>query len=460
MTVALDVPPKPRGFTFADKTRYAILVLSTLCLSIIQSNTLTLNFTIICMGPSENVTTGQTGEESTYVYSPSQKSQLFSIVAVGALVAVYPTIWLIQIFGPRKVVSVYGFVSALATALLPLFAFWGFYYFLFIRFVQGTALSVCLNVIGYVTGHWSMLKTNALFIAFLSCFYQIGPIFTMPVSGLLCESSFGWPSVYYLHAAVTVVLFALFYYFYRDVPHIHRNVSERELGKIQRGKEGMPQREAVPYRAILTTHAIWACWVSAVGNFMGVQLTMQYSPTYLNKVMGFPVEMTGLLAAIPQVFTFITKIVAGLISDKATCCRPVVSVKIFNTIALAGMGVFCFGLAFIPKSAPYLGLAFFYGACIILGFNCGAFFKSSQIIARHHNHFIMGNNSFINCLSALLVPVVVSFFVTEDTVEEWFWVWMIHAILLFVTNLYFCVFGKAEAAEWTKKRPTDSVAAA
>uniref|UniRef100_A0A1I8AQM7 MFS domain-containing protein n=1 Tax=Steinernema glaseri TaxID=37863 RepID=A0A1I8AQM7_9BILA len=380
-----DAPPKKPSFTFADKTRYAILVLSTLCLSIIQSNTLTLNFTIICMGPpsSQNGTLEEDLDASPYVYSPSQKSQLFSIVAVGALVAVYPTIWLIQLFGPRKVVSVYGLVSALSTALIPLSASWGFYYFLVMRFIQGSALSVCLNVIGYVTGHWSMLKTNALFIAFLSCFYQFGPIFTMPVSGLLCESSFGWPSVYYLHAIITVVLFVLFYYFYRDVPHMHRNVSEKELGKIQRGKEGMPQREPVPYKAILTSHAIWACWVAAIGNFMGVQLTMQYSPTYLNKVMGFPVEMTGLLAAIPQVFTFITKIVAGLISDKASCCSPEASVKIFNTIAVGGMGIFCFGLAFIPKSAPFLGLVFFYGACIILGFNCGAFFKSSQIIARY-----------------------------------------------------------------------------
>ncbi|TKR77153.1 hypothetical protein L596_018173 [Steinernema carpocapsae] len=48
-------------------------------------------------------------------------------------------------------------------------------------------------------------------------------------------------------------------------------------------------------------------------------------------------------------FTFITKIVAGIISDKANCCSPLVSVRVFNTIALGGMSLFLLGLVYIPK---------------------------------------------------------------------------------------------------------------
>uniref|UniRef100_A0A1I8APJ2 MFS domain-containing protein n=1 Tax=Steinernema glaseri TaxID=37863 RepID=A0A1I8APJ2_9BILA len=188
-------------------------------------------------------------------------------------------------FGPRKVVSAYGVVSALSTALIPASAGMGFYYLVVMRFLQGTALSVCLNVVAYVTGQWSMLKTNAVFIACLSGFYQFGPIFTMPISGMLCSSSLGWPSVYYVHSAVTVIFFVLFFYFYRDVPHMHRNVSARELGKIQRGKEDILHREPVPYKAILTSSAVWAVWIAAIGNFMGGVLPILYGPTYLNKVV-------------------------------------------------------------------------------------------------------------------------------------------------------------------------------
>ena len=80
---------------------------------------------------------------------------------------------------------------------------------------------------GSITSHWSTLKQNGIFIAILSSFLQvqyschfspmftifalqIAPIFTMPVSGELCTSSLGWPSVYYLHGLVSLLLFTMF----------------------------------------------------------------------------------------------------------------------------------------------------------------------------------------------------------------------------------------------------------
>lgn len=45
-----EPPPTSRDrFVFKNRTRFIILLICTLCLSIAQSNTLTLNFTIICM---------------------------------------------------------------------------------------------------------------------------------------------------------------------------------------------------------------------------------------------------------------------------------------------------------------------------------------------------------------------------------------------------------------------------
>jgi hypothetical protein len=38
---------------FGDGTRYAVLALSTLCLSLVVANAMTLNFTIICMHQGE-----------------------------------------------------------------------------------------------------------------------------------------------------------------------------------------------------------------------------------------------------------------------------------------------------------------------------------------------------------------------------------------------------------------------
>ncbi|KAK0403690.1 hypothetical protein QR680_017069 [Steinernema hermaphroditum] len=92
----------------------------------------------------------------------------------------------------------------------------------------------------------------------------------------------------------------------------------------------------------------------------------------------------------------------------------------------------------------------------------GAFFKSSQLVAKHHNLFIMGNNlnKLFKCLATLLAPVIVNIFVREDTFDEWWWVWMLHGVLLYVANVYFCIFGKGEPGEWTKVKPRPNQVAA
>lgn len=51
---------------------------------------------------------------------------------------------------------------------------------------------------------------------------KFAALLTMPLSGELCESSLGWPAVYYIQGTLTLVLFVLFYWFYRDTPRTHR----------------------------------------------------------------------------------------------------------------------------------------------------------------------------------------------------------------------------------------------
>jgi hypothetical protein len=58
----------------------------------------------------------------------------------------------------------------------------------------------------------------------------------MPMSGLLCESQFGWPMVFYIHALITAFLTAAWWIVYRDIPNRHPQISHAELRVIRRGK--------------------------------------------------------------------------------------------------------------------------------------------------------------------------------------------------------------------------------
>lgn len=58
-------------------------------------------------------------------------------------------------------------------------------------------------------------------------------------------------------------------------------------GSIYSGPGRQKKAKQVPYKALYSDPAIWAILVAAFGNFMGTQLSLQFMPTYINKVKIF-----------------------------------------------------------------------------------------------------------------------------------------------------------------------------
>ncbi|KAL3096032.1 hypothetical protein niasHS_005791 [Heterodera schachtii] len=476
-----DADDEANNCLFGHQIRFTIMAICTLCLSSILSNILTFNFTYICMAGEKPANFSNMTDPSEWVgfgynpnldYSSAARSALFMVVAVGSLLTVFPLTILLNQFGSRLVFGCLGFVSALATLLVPLAANLGFPFMLLMRLVQGAAFSACLPVMGSITSHWSTIKQNGIFIAILSSFFQIAPIFTMPISGELCTSSLGWPSVYYLHGIVTIILFTIFMLYHRNSPNKHPMMGKTEIMKVMfnkgasiysgpstDGKRPPKKKKSrkVPYWAMYSDKSIWAILVASFGNFMGTQLSLQFMPTYINKVLHMPIEQTGMASAISPAIMFFIKLLAGQSSDRIQFISDGRKLRIYNTLSLGMMGLLFIVLALLnPTKTPALCLVILIASTCILGFNSGGFFKSSQMVSRQHSHFTLANISFLNCVCMLLVPLLNEIIAPENEPENWAIVLWIHGIILLLTNAFFCAFASAKSAEWTKDNFKDT----
>uniref|UniRef100_A0A914H3P0 Major facilitator superfamily (MFS) profile domain-containing protein n=1 Tax=Globodera rostochiensis TaxID=31243 RepID=A0A914H3P0_GLORO len=367
---------------FGHRIRFTIMAISTLCLASILSNILTFNFTYICMAGDKpanfsNMTDPfewtSIGYNPDLDYSSAARSALFMAVAVGSLMTVFPLTIMLNHFGSRLIFGCLGFISALATLLLPLAAGLGFPFMLLMRLIQGASFSACLPVMGSITSHWSTLKQNGIFIAILSSFLQIAPIFTMPISGELCTSSLGWPSVYYLHGIVALILFTIFMLYHRNSPHKHPMMSRTEIVKVMFNKGGSiysgpttdnkkpkeKKSRKVPYWAMYSDKSIWA-----------ILLSLQFMPTYINKVLHMPIEQTGLASAISPAIMFAIKLFAGQSSDRIKFISDERKLRIYNTLSMGAMGTLFIVLALLnPSKSPNLCLVILIASTCILGFN-------------------------------------------------------------------------------------------
>ncbi|EGT41719.1 hypothetical protein CAEBREN_16238 [Caenorhabditis brenneri] len=395
---------------FGTRTRFVIMVLILLCLTSIWSNILAFNFAVICMDDDDSeLSASLNGTRKTH-FTSTQNSLAMSIVAIAALLGNFPIVQLVGMVGIRTVFAGLGILSAVSTLLIPLSIRMGFYYFLAVRFLQGFAFAANFPVIGSFCAKWSYFKQNGLFVSSLVAYVQLSPAITMPASGALC-SAFKWPSIFYAHGAVSLLLFVTYALFYRNSPQKHPFVGNVELKKISIGKIAAVDKRAlkkVPYGAILKTPAIWAVWVAAIGNFTCVNMMFLFSPVYLSKVLGFPVHSTGITAALPPFLQFCSKLICGAVSDRLTCLPEGIKFRIFNSFAFLGSGTFLCVLAFMGDKHKDYNMIVLGCAAAMLGATTGGFFKAGPVLSKQYSHFVTGNISLGITITMLIVPFFVN----------------------------------------------------
>uniref|UniRef100_A0A915CSJ0 Major facilitator superfamily (MFS) profile domain-containing protein n=1 Tax=Ditylenchus dipsaci TaxID=166011 RepID=A0A915CSJ0_9BILA len=402
--------PRKDGKTifFGNSTRFLVLALSTLCLSLIMSNALALNFTIICMGSAENSSNSSDVENNNkYDFSPTEKSLFFSVIAVGTILGTIPITYLTSNIGVRKTFTAYGLVSAFATLATPLCF----------------ALSTSWPAMGSIISEWSTIRNSGMYIACLSCHLQLGPIFTMPLAGTLCESEWGWPAVYYLQGVLTLLAFLAFYLFFRDSPKFHRNVSDKELCKILEDKNFDSVSHKVPYKAMAKDITVWGIFASNLGGL----LAFKY-----------------LCTALPYLISAMMKFVVGPFSDHMFCVSGKARVIIFATLSQLLMASCFVALSFLPPTYPLLIQACFTGATVFSGLNCVGVAKSTQLMSRQFSHVLMALSALTASIVVLLIPPGVSLLAPNNSTQEWSRIFLGIAVIVVVTIIIFDVTAEVD----------------
>lgn len=441
-----DVPErKVSKIVFANKTRIVILLLSIFCFTIVQSNAISANFTVICMSDVIEEQKGNSSEPH-WLEVNSEVSLLFSATAVGSMIGVLPSVTLINKFGIRNVFVVYAFLSGIGTLAFPLAISFGLYPAMIPRVLQGVGTSILFTIMGAISQKWALMSELSTYLAFISVSIQLSSIITMPLAGLLCESDLGWRALYYILGSLTLVSHIMFFFFFNDSPSMHRNVSEKELRKISTGKVDQAKR-GVPYRAVCADRTILGIWASVCGGNMGFMLLLYYGPTYLNKVMGMDIKNTGFATALPYVLSACVKFIAGPLSDFSTCISEKSRLVLFAAVSQL---VMAFGFLVLAFTSNLLIAQIAYTSAICFsGINIVGVVKCAQLRARQYVHFVMAVISLSACTCTFILPIIVGAMCPDNTLEQWSRFYILLAIFMVVVNIPFPFFATEEPAPYT-----------
>lgn len=103
-------------FIFRDRYRYVVLVVSTLCISSIFSNVVTMNFTVNCMDPSEYKNNTEVNFP-LHAYDAREKSVIQWTISLTSMLATFPFSYLCTRFGAKYLFLASGILSAVVSCI-------------------------------------------------------------------------------------------------------------------------------------------------------------------------------------------------------------------------------------------------------------------------------------------------------------------------------------------------------
>ncbi|TKR60051.1 hypothetical protein L596_029638 [Steinernema carpocapsae] len=112
------------------------------------------------------------------------------------------------------------------------------------------------------------------------------------------------------------------------------------------------------------------------------------------------------------------KILAGPISDYATCVSRRVRIIIFTLISQGIPTCALLTLAFLPEDSTIAGFICYLVAITAFGMTPLSSMKSGQLVASQHAHFVLAVSAFLNSLIVLLLPNMVTSLAPQNTSSQ------------------------------------------
>ncbi|CAJ0569562.1 unnamed protein product, partial [Mesorhabditis spiculigera] len=467
-TIPADVPEIKRRFELGGKTRYAIMVMGVIYLSILQSTVIAYNATFVAMmditsSPYyyENITDHEISQiqwdsselpiaDRRFQYSALEKALTFAGAFGGALVGTQPVGGLIGKYGEHKVMMIIGMLATLCVVLVPICITTSFWLFVAVRFISGIALSNLFPIAGIIVNTWAPVTEKGLFVAVLSGHVELSPLFTMPMSGIVA-TGVSWPAVFYMHGLLCAIGTVVWILFYRNDPKTHRFVGRAELKIISEGKQAKVegQRVEVPVVRIIRSIVIWAVWIAVIGNFFVAQFSITYAPMYLAYVLNYTALEAGLITMIPLGLLLVLKFATGMVSDRLKSISEVGKLRLFSSLSLLGSGCFFILVSFFPPGYHVGDVILIVIPVALLGFQSGGYPKCVVMVSRQHSAWVMGTVQMLAVSSLVVGSFVVPAMTTEDTFEQWRNVFTLYAALMVLCNTIFVCFARADPCKWT-----------
>ncbi|CAH1107273.1 unnamed protein product [Psylliodes chrysocephalus] len=398
-------------------------------------------------------TTAKTETEGEFLWPTDIQGYVLSSFFYGYVITQIPFGILAKRYGNIYFLGVGMLINSLFGLLVPISAKMGIWWLIVVRFIQGLGEGPIVPCTHALLAKWIPPNERSRMGAFVYAGAQFGTVISMPLSGLLSECRYGWPSIFYVFGSVGTVWCVFFLLIVREDPESDLKIKVEERLYIQKelgSKVGLPI-PPIPWSSIAKSLPFYAILLAHMGHNYGYETLMTELPTYMKQVHHFSIKDNGVLSALPYLAMWIFSIFISHVAD-FLLTKPYFTHTIVRKL-INGIGQYGPAVALVAVS--YTGCDKWLTVAILsvgVGLNGGIYsgFKVNHLdISPQYAGILM---SFTNCmanLAGLLAPIYAGHVVVgTPSISKWRTVFITAASVYAGCCTFYVFFASGERQPW------------
>ncbi len=299
-------------------------------------------------------------------------------------------------FGGRIVLGVAVLWWSLFTALTPPAALASFGALIAARIALGLGEAAVFPGSINMIGRWVLPQHRSRAVALFSSGLALGTVIALPLTAWIVRE-WGWPASFYLFGALGIVWGALWFF---TVPE----------GRAE-GVEVASAGNAVPWRRIFATPAVWAIVAVHFAHNWALYVLLAWLPSYFKATFDVSLANAGWLSAAPWLASFVMVNVGGSVADRLLRSgMPTTRVrKTLLTPAFLGGALF---LVLLPRATtPTMAVVLMCCTTSALAFCIAGFGPNSFDIAPRYADVIWGISNSAGTFPGIIGVSITGFLV-------------------------------------------------
>lgn len=208
----------------------------------------------------------------------------------GYLVAQIPVSQLAQHFGAKILLTIASIICAILTLITPWAASIDWKFMLLTRALQGLFQGFYYPCVHTLLSKWVHPCERGRLATFTYSGTQAGSVVMLAISGVLAESSMGWPSIFYFSGGATLIWTVIWILFGSNTPATCSRISIEEKKFIESMPGACHTRLKTPWLSIICSKPVIALILVHAAQCWGFWSLLTETPSYLVDIFKFNIK--------------------------------------------------------------------------------------------------------------------------------------------------------------------------